>query len=76
MTNLASKKIRPPRRIMRRAALVALLSGEPVCSCCDGWGTDRVDPDVDCVACSGQGVSGSVHAVLAPALAIDWRVRA
>lgn len=74
MTNLESKKVRPPRRIMRRAALVALLSGEPVCSCCDGWGTDR--NDAECVACSGQGVSASVHAVLAPALQIDWRATA
>lgn len=59
------RKNRPPRRTMRRAAIVALLAGEPVCTTCTGWGT--LDDHSVCRACSGQGVSSSVAAILAPA---------
>ena len=52
------RKNRSRRRIMRRAAVAALLAGEPVCSSCTGWGTLE-DHEV-CHACSGQGVSESV----------------
>jgi DnaJ-class molecular chaperone len=60
------KKNRPARRVMRRAAVVALLAGEPVCSVCGGWGT--LDSRGDkCSSCAGQGVSASVAADLSVA---------
>ena len=58
-----SQKKRPARRVMRRAAVVALLAGEPVCSVCGGWGT-LDSRDAECLACSGQGVSAHVAADL------------
>lgn len=65
MTRIQRKQ-RPARRVLRRAAVIALLAGDPVCSSCDGWGTDRVDGNADCPACAGQGVSASVRALFAP----------
>ena len=58
------RKKRPARRVMRRAAVVALLAGEPVCSVCTGWGTLQTR-DAECPACSGQGVSSVVARDLA-----------
>lgn len=59
------KKNLPPRRTMRRAAIVALLAGEPVCTTCTGWGT--LEDHAACRTCNGQGVSSSIAAILAPA---------